>query len=82
MKKVVMSLTAFVFVALSSSCSDNACYECSQSIMSIEMTVDICEDQVTTNVGGTETTVSLSDDVTSKEYAETLETSGYTCNKK
>jgi hypothetical protein len=63
------------------SCKD-ACYECTVSNIGI-VSVDICNDKYTVSATGVQTvTYNLPSGTTEKEYAEQLESQGYSCSKK
>jgi hypothetical protein len=78
MKKIALLFSAVALFAMTS-CSKNACYECTLSAS----TVDVCDGKITTTVTGVPAvTVDLPSGTSEKEYSETLESTGYTCTKK
>ncbi len=75
--KKMMFFAVLSMGLLLTSCKE-ACYECSQTAGTITVTADICEGKVCVGTICND----LPSGTSNKEYAEQLESGGYTCTKK
>jgi hypothetical protein len=79
--KKMMFFAVLMTGLLFTSCKD-ACYQCTISNIAT-VRVDICNDQYTISATGIPTTTNnLPSGTTEKEYAEQLESQGYSCSQK
>lgn len=86
MKKLILSCAVALTAAVSfTSCAKDACYECEQTVSSVETVITVCEETITTKTtsSGSNSEVSIPVGNTNKTtYRESLESTGYTCVNK
>jgi len=84
MKKLGLFFTVSLFTLSLTvvSCSKNSCYECTNNVGGTTVEVDICDGKFTTTSDGNSVTTDLPNSQSESDYADALESGGYTCNKK
>lgn len=86
MKKLILSCAVALTAAVSfTSCAKDACYVCEQTVSSVETTIEVCEENITTTTtssGSTATATTPLGNTDEATYRTSLENSGYTCTNK